>query len=121
MERLTGGTYCIIPDQIEAGTYMAAVAATGGQVLVKNVIPKHMECITAKLLEMGVSEVEERDDSLLVRRDRPAAEDQCQDPALSRLPHRHAAPDHRGALPGAGHQPGHRGRVGQPLPATWTS
>ena len=42
-------TYSIIPDQIEAGTYMAAAAATGGEVLVKNVIPKHLDCITAKL------------------------------------------------------------------------
>ena len=50
---LKGGTYAIIPDQIEAGTYMAAAAATGGNVLVQNVIPKHMECITTKLAEMG--------------------------------------------------------------------
>ena len=50
---LKGGTYAIIPDQIEAGTYMAAVAAAGGNVLVQNVIPKHMECITGKLQEMG--------------------------------------------------------------------
>ena len=67
VERLTGGTYAIIPDQIEAGTYMAAVAATGGQILIKNIIPKHMDCITAKLVEMGV-EVEENEDTLLVRR-----------------------------------------------------
>ena len=67
---LRGGTYAIIPDQIEAGTYMAAVAATGGQLLLKNVIPKHMECISAKLMEMGVS-VTEDDDSLLVRRSGP--------------------------------------------------
>jgi len=67
VERLHGGTYSIIPDQIEAGTYMAAVAACGGQVKVCNIIPKHMDCITAKLLEMGV-EVDEIDDSLLVRR-----------------------------------------------------
>ncbi|MBQ7090098.1 MAG: UDP-N-acetylglucosamine 1-carboxyvinyltransferase, partial [Clostridia bacterium] len=65
VERLTGGTYAIIPDQIEAGTYMAAVAAAGGQVLIKNIIPKHMECITAKLEEMGVS-ITEYDDSILV-------------------------------------------------------
>ena len=70
VERLTGGTYCIIPDQIEAGTYMAAVAATGGQLLLKNIIPKHMDCISAKLMEMGVSVVED-DDSLLVRRTSP--------------------------------------------------
>ena len=50
---LTGGTYAIIPDQIEAGTYLAAVAAVGGNVLVQNVIPKHLECITSKLQEMG--------------------------------------------------------------------
>lgn len=67
VECLQGGSYAIIPDQIEAGTYMAAVAATGGQVLVKNIIPKHMDCITAKLVEMGV-EVEENEDTLLVRR-----------------------------------------------------
>ena len=67
VEKLTGGTYCIIPDQIEAGTYMTAVAATGGQLLIKNIIPKHMECISAKLMEMGVY-VEEMDDTLLVRR-----------------------------------------------------
>ena len=53
VESLQGGTYAIIPDQIEAGTYLAAVAATGGNVLVKNVIPKHMDCITSKLQEMG--------------------------------------------------------------------
>ncbi len=70
VEKLHGGVYAIIPDQIEAGTYMAAVAATGGQVLVKGIIPKHMDCITAKLLEMGV-EVEEHEDTLLVRRTGP--------------------------------------------------
>ncbi len=70
VETLSGGTYCIIPDQIEAGTYMTAVAATGGQLLIKNVIPKHMDCISAKLMEMGVY-VEEMDDTLLVRRTGP--------------------------------------------------
>ena len=49
VDKLHGGTYAIIPDQIEAGTYMAAVAACGGQVLVRGIIPKHMDCITAKL------------------------------------------------------------------------
>ena len=68
--RLRGGTYSIIPDQIEAGTYMAAVAAAGGEVLIKNVIPKHLDCITAKLVEMGV-EVEELDDALRLRREGP--------------------------------------------------
>ena len=50
---LKSGTYTIIPDQIEAGTYLAAVASVGGNVLVQNVIPKHLECITTKLQEMG--------------------------------------------------------------------
>ena len=67
VESLRGGAYAIIPDQIEAGTYMTAVAATGGEVLVRGIIPKHMDCITAKLQEMGVEIVEE-DDTLLIRR-----------------------------------------------------
>ena len=70
VEKLHGGEYSIIPDQIEAGTYMAAVTATGGEVLVRNVIPKHLECITAKLIEMG-AEVEELGDKVLVRRTAP--------------------------------------------------
>ncbi len=65
VESLSGGTYAIIPDQIEAGTYLAAVAATGGNVLVQNVIPKHMECITSKLQEMGVT-FENYDDAIRV-------------------------------------------------------
>lgn len=67
VSRLSGGSYSIIPDQIEAGTYMAAVTATGGELLIKNVIPKHLECIAAKIAEMG-AEVEEMDDAVLVRR-----------------------------------------------------
>lgn len=67
VSRLSGGSYSIIPDQIEAGTYMAAVTATGGELLIKNVIPKHLECIAAKIVEMG-AEVEEMDDAVLVRR-----------------------------------------------------
>ena len=70
VKRLTGGSYGIIPDQIEAGTYMAAVAAAGGRLLIRNVIPKHMDCISAKLTEMGVT-VEEEDDTLLVSRSGP--------------------------------------------------
>ena len=66
VEKLTGGTYAIIPDQIEAGTYLAAVAAAGGNVLVQNVIPKHMECITSKLEEMG-AEIFEYDDAIRIR------------------------------------------------------
>ena len=67
VSELVGGFYSIIPDQIEAGTYMAAVAAAGGSVLVKNVIPKHMDCITAKLEEMGC-EICEEDDNIRVTR-----------------------------------------------------
>ncbi len=66
VERLHGGTYTIIPDQIEAGTYMVAAAATSGEVLVKNVIPKHLECISAKLRETGTI-VQEYEDSVLVK------------------------------------------------------
>ena len=66
VEKLRGGTYAIIPDQIEAGTYLAAVSAVGGNVLVKNVIPKHMECITTKLEEMGVK-ITNYDDAIRVR------------------------------------------------------
>ena len=65
VEKLTGGTYAIIPDQIEAGTYLAAVAAVGGDVTVNNVIPKHMECITSKLEEMGAV-IENDDDSIRI-------------------------------------------------------
>ena len=67
VKSLRGGVYSIIPDQIEAGTYMTAVAAAGGEVRISNVIPKHLDCITAKLLEMGV-EVEEDGDAVIVRR-----------------------------------------------------
>ena len=65
VDYLHGITYSIIPDQIEAGTYMAAVAATRGKLLVKNVTPKHLESITAKLREIGVY-VEEYDEAVLV-------------------------------------------------------
>ena len=66
VDKLHGGTYTIIPDQIEAGTYMVAAAATSGEVLVKNVIPKHLECISAKLRETGTI-VQEYEDSVLVK------------------------------------------------------
>jgi len=65
VERLHGSTYSIIPDQIEAGTFMIAAAATKGDVLIKNIIPKHMEAISAKLSEIG-AEVIENDDSIRV-------------------------------------------------------
>ena len=68
VEKLKGGSYAIIPDQIEAGTYMAAVAVAGGNVLVKNVIPKHMDCITSKLAEMGAT-ITNYDDCIRVQSD----------------------------------------------------
>jgi len=65
VERLHKTEYSIIPDQIEAGTFMFAAAATKGDVMVKNVIPKHLEATTAKLVEIGC-EVEEFDDAVRV-------------------------------------------------------
>lgn len=66
-DKLHGGSYAIIPDQIEAGTYMVAAAATGGEVLIKNVIPRHLECISAKLRETGTI-IQEYGDAVLVKR-----------------------------------------------------
>ena len=70
VDLLSGTTYSIIPDQIGAGTYMAAAVATGGDVLVRGVIPKHLESITAKLSEMG-ADIEEYDDAIRVCRTGP--------------------------------------------------
>ena len=67
VKEMHGADYTIIPDQIEAGTYMAAVAATGGNAIIENVIPKHLESITAKLRSAGVM-VEEGDDWVRVSR-----------------------------------------------------
>ena len=66
VRELKGCTYSVIPDQIEASTYMLATAACGGEGEIQNVIPKHLESISAKLMEMGV-EIEEFDDSIVVR------------------------------------------------------
>lgn len=65
VKALHGTTYSIIPDQIEAGTFMMAAAVTKGDIMVKNVIPKHLEAITSKLLEMGC-QVSEFDDAVRV-------------------------------------------------------
>ena len=67
VKEMHGCNYSIIPDQIEAGSYMVAAAATGGDVLIKNVTPKHLEPITAKLRRAGIT-VEEFDDAVRVRR-----------------------------------------------------
>ncbi len=68
VKKLNGVTYSIIPDQIEAGTYLIATAAAGGDVTIKNVIPKHLESITAKLEEIGAV-LTENGDSIRIRRD----------------------------------------------------
>lgn len=65
VERLHGTDYSIIPDMIEAGTYMIAAAATKGDILIKNVIPKHLEAVSAKLAEIGC-DIQEFDDSVRV-------------------------------------------------------
>ena len=70
VEHLHGTTYSVIPDQIEAGTFMVAVAATKGDAIIKNVIPKHLESITKKLEKIGVN-VEQFDDSVRVWVDGP--------------------------------------------------
>lgn len=66
VSQLHGSEYSIIPDQIEAGTFMFAAAATKGDILVKNVIPKHLEAFTAKLIEIG-AQIVEYDDAIRVR------------------------------------------------------
>ncbi len=68
VEKLHASEYSIIPDQIEAGTFMVAAAATKGDILVKNVIPKHLEAISVKLVEIGAT-IEEFDDAVRVRND----------------------------------------------------
>lgn len=70
VEKLHGSEYMIIPDQIEAGTYMVAAAITGGDVVVGNLIPKHMEAVSAKLMEMGVV-IEEQGDAIRVLANKP--------------------------------------------------
>ncbi len=81
VDHLHGCTYSIIPDQIEAGTYMVAAAATYGDVLIKNVIPKHLESISKKLIECG-AEVEEFDDAVRVSLNRRP--DKC---TIKTMPH----------------------------------
>jgi UDP-N-acetylglucosamine 1-carboxyvinyltransferase len=65
VDYLHGVTYSIIPDQIEAGTYMAAAAATRGRITVRNITPKHLESISSKLREMGC-EIEEYDEAVII-------------------------------------------------------
>ena len=81
VKRLKGVTYAIIPDQIEAGTYMVAAAATRGDVWINNIIPKHLESITAKLRKVGAT-VEEYDECLHIYTSGPLVKT-----SLKTLPH----------------------------------
>ncbi|MCK9218107.1 MAG: UDP-N-acetylglucosamine 1-carboxyvinyltransferase [Firmicutes bacterium] len=71
VERLGGCEHCIIPDQMEAGTFMIAAAASRGNVLVKNVIPTHLDSISAKMREMGIKVIENGDSLQVVSNGRP--------------------------------------------------
>lgn len=75
VEKLHKTEYSVIPDQIEAGTFMLAAAATKGDVTIKNVIPKHLESISAKLIEIGC-EIEESDDAVRVVSSKPLSHTQ---------------------------------------------
>ena len=103
VQRLHRTEYSVIPDQIEAGTYMAAVAAAGGELLVKNVIPKHLDCISAKLVEMGV-DVEEQDDAVLVRRSGPITRTNVKTMPYPGFPTDMQPQMRRGPVPGPGDQ-----------------
>ncbi len=113
VDMLRGATYSIIPDQIEAGTYMTIAAAAGGDVLIKNVIPKHLESITDKLIQAGV-EITEFDDSIRVCRTGPLKKVN-----VKTLPHpgfpTDMQPDDHPAFHCPGHQYCNRGRLGQPF------
>ncbi len=115
VNELRGVEYSIIPDQIEAGTYMVAAAATKGDLLIQNVIPKHLEPISAKLLKMGV-EVTEYDDAVRVRY--VGTLKHCDVKTLPHpgLPNRYAASNYRAALPCGWDKHCKRRRLGQPFP-----
>lgn len=81
VKSLHGCSYSIIPDQIEAGTYMVAAAAAKGDVLVKNVIPKHLESITAKLRECGVEVIENEDSVRII------SDERCGNCKVTAMPH----------------------------------
>ena len=112
VQYLHGTTYSVIPDQIEAGTFMIAAAATHGDVLVKNVIPKHLEPITMKLRKIGVN-IEEFDDSVRVWVD---GTHQRQDDAASGIPDRYAAANYHAADFGRGDKHYYRRGLGTAIP-----
>ena len=94
VEKLHRTEYSIIPDQIEAGTFMFAAAATKGDIMVKNVIPKHLEATTAKLEEIGC-EVEEFDDAVRVVASKRLRNTHVKTLPYPGYPDRHAAADRR--------------------------
>ena len=115
VEHLGGACYSIIPDQIEAGTYMVAAAATGGNVLVKNVIPKHLGIHHRQAggtRRHGGGGGRSRPGN----RARPSPPLQCQDHAAPRLSDRYAAADSHPPLGGGRDKHRHRRGLGQPLP-----
>ena len=113
-DSLHGGTYTIIPDQIEAGTYMVAAAAAGGEVKINNVIPRHLESISAKLREMGVTVIAGED--CVTVKSTGRLRRSHQDMPVSRLPDGHASPvwPRRCAWQNGG-QRNNRGHLRQPL------
>ena len=92
VKKLHGAEYSVIPDQIEAGTFMMAAAATRGDITVKNVIPKHLDCLSSKLREIGC-EVSEFDDAVRVVCKERLHATSVNTPAISRFPDRYAAAD----------------------------
>ena len=102
VESLHRTSYTVVPDMIEAGTFMFAAAATRGDILMKNVIPKHLEAMTAKLVEIGC-QVEEFDDAVRISAKSRLGKT-CKDAPVSGVPDGYAAADRRGALSGPGHQ-----------------
>ena len=109
VEHMHGCNYSIIPDQIEAGTYMVAAAATDGNVLIKNVIPKHLESISAKLIECGIDVIENDDSIRVCANGRPG---KCTIKAMPRLPDRYAAADDRSSEHRGRHELRFRGSLG---------
>lgn len=103
VHKLHGTEYSIIPDQIEAGTFMCAAAITRGDIMVQNVIPKHLEAISAKLIELGC-EVMEFDEAVRCCGQAQTKAYGHQDSAVSGVPYGYAASDDCYTGPGRGNQ-----------------
>ena len=114
VKHLSGADYSIIPDQIEAGTYMAAAVATRGDILVTNVTPKHLESIIAKLRETG-AEITEFDESVRVKMTHRPRKCNVKTMPHPGFPDRYAAADSSGFKHSRRYKHNNRGRVGQPF------